>query len=119
MLGFRFAPRIKTFSKNKIYTFDNPAKQPQLVFMIGRTIHVMKIKENWDDLLRLISFIRNGTATAFFILKKLAAYPRQNSLSVALREIGRIERTLYIEQVVCNFSFQYCIVEYRVYIPCC
>jgi len=29
------------------------------------------------------------------ILKKLAAYPRQNSLSVTLRKIGRIERTLY------------------------
>lgn len=37
----------------------------------------------------------NGTVTASLILKKLAAYPRQNSLSVTLREIGRIERTLY------------------------
>ncbi len=27
--------------------------------------------------------------------KSLGAYPRQNSLSVTLREIGRIERTLY------------------------
>ncbi|MHA4180857.1 Tn3 family transposase, partial [Bacillus cereus] len=54
-----------------------------------------KIRENWDDLLRLTSSVRNGTVTASLILKKLAAYPRQNSLSVTLREIGRIERTLY------------------------
>lgn len=63
--------------------------------MIGGTIHTKKIRENWDDLLRLTSSVRNGTVTASLILKKLAVYPRQNSLSVTLREIGRIERTLY------------------------
>lgn len=44
--------------------------------MIGGTINVKKIGENWDDLLRLISSVRNGTVTASLILKKLAAYPR-------------------------------------------
>ena len=39
--------------------------------------------------------MQNGTVTASLILKKLASYPRQNSLAIALREIGRIERTLY------------------------
>src|SRR6516165_4595717 len=29
------------------------------------------------------------------MLKKLSAYPRQNGLAKALREIGRIERTLF------------------------
>jgi TnpA family transposase len=29
------------------------------------------------------------------MLKRLGAYPRQNGLALALREIGRIERTLY------------------------
>ena len=36
------------------------------------------------------------TATASQILRKLAAYPRQNGLAIALREMGRIERTLYV-----------------------
>jgi hypothetical protein len=30
------------------------------------------------------------------ILRKLGCYPRQNSLALALREIGRIERTLFM-----------------------
>ena len=29
------------------------------------------------------------------MLKKLSAYPRQNGLAVALRELGRIERSLF------------------------
>ena len=30
------------------------------------------------------------------ILRKLAAYPRQNQLAAALREVGRIERSLFM-----------------------
>jgi len=29
------------------------------------------------------------------ILRELGAYPRQNSLALALRELGRVERTLF------------------------
>jgi TnpA family transposase len=36
-----------------------------------------------------------GTVTSSLILRKLASYPRQNALALALREFGRIERTLF------------------------
>ncbi|MBM7585655.1 TnpA family transposase [Bacillus pakistanensis] len=94
MLGFRFSPRIKTVKNNNLYTFDRSIGIP-LDFMIGGTIQVKKIREHWDDLLRLTSSVRTGTVTASLILKKLASYPRQNGISVALREMGRIERSLY------------------------
>jgi len=34
--------------------------------------------------------------TASLILRKLCSYPRQNSLAAALREVGRIERILFM-----------------------
>ena len=37
-----------------------------------------------------------GTVAPSLILRKLAAYPRRNDLAAALREIGRIERTLFM-----------------------
>ena len=40
--------------------------------------------------------IKQGTVTASLILRKLGSYPRQNGLALALREVGRIERTLFI-----------------------
>jgi len=43
--------------------------------------------------LRLASSIKQGTVTASLMLRKLGSYPRQNGLAVALRELGRIERT--------------------------
>ena len=47
-------------------------------------------------MLRVAASIRTGTVSASLMLKRLGAYPRQNGLALALREIGRIERTLYI-----------------------
>ena len=48
-----------------------------------------------SEILRLAASIRQGTVTASLILRKLGSYPRQNSPALALREIGRIERTLF------------------------
>ncbi len=53
------------------------------------------IAAQWDDVLRLTTSVRTGTVRASLMLKRLGAYPRQNGLALALREIGRIERTLY------------------------
>ena len=95
MLGFRFAPRIRDLGDHKIYPIAKPAKYPALQSLIGGTVRTKRIEQYWDDLLRLICSIGLGTVSASLILGKLAAYPRQNGLALALRELGRIERTLF------------------------
>jgi TnpA family transposase len=52
----------------------------------------------WKEILRLATSIKRGTVTASLILRKLGAYSRQNSLALALRELGRVERTLFTLQ---------------------
>ncbi|PCS24003.1 Mobile element protein (plasmid) [Candidatus Enterovibrio escicola] len=54
------------------------------------------IEDYWDDILRLASSIRQGSVTASLILHKLGSYPRQNGLALALRDFGRLERTLFM-----------------------
>ncbi|BDI20609.1 hypothetical protein ANSO36C_64110 (plasmid) [Nostoc cf. commune SO-36] len=61
----------------------------------GLRSNVKLIQESWDEILRLASSIRTGTVTASLMLRKLASYPRQNRLALALRELGRIERTVF------------------------
>jgi hypothetical protein len=53
------------------------------------------IAAHWNDVLRLATSIRTGIVPASLMLKRFGAYPRQNGLAHALREIGRIERTLF------------------------
>ena len=49
----------------------------------------------WDEIGRVVEAIRDRTVTPSLILKKLSAYRQQNGLAAALREVGRIERTLF------------------------
>jgi TnpA family transposase len=97
LLGFRFAPRVKSLGTNKIYAFHKPKQYAELSFLMSnQKIKPKPIKENWDHLLHLTSSVARGTVTASLILKKLSSYPRQNGLSIALREVGRIEHSLHI-----------------------
>ena len=95
LLGYRFAPRIRDLADKRLYPFEKASAYPSLEPLIGGRINVTLIERHWDDLLRLASSIRQGTVTASLILRKLAAYPRQNGVALALRELGRIERTLF------------------------
>jgi Tn3 transposase DDE domain len=64
-------------------------------FIAGR-IDENLITAHWDDVLRLATSVRTGAASASLLLKRLGAYLRQNGLALALREIGQIERTLFM-----------------------
>ena len=66
--------------------------------LVAGTISVRAISDHWFELLRLAMSIKTGTVTASAILRKLAAYPRQNSLALALPELGKLERTFFTLQ---------------------
>jgi len=95
LFGFRFAPRIRDLKDRRLYLFGGQNAPSILGPLVGGNINHDHIAAHWDDVLRLGASIRASTATASAMLKKLSAYPRQNGLAVALREIGRIERTLF------------------------
>lgn len=96
LLGFRFAPRIRDLGETKLYIPSKTRSYDGLKPMIGGTLNIKQIQEHWDDILRLATSIKQGTVTASLMIKKLGAYPRQNGLALALRELGRVERTLFI-----------------------
>jgi len=95
LLGFRFAPRIRDLADKCIYVPGAPSAWPALSPLIGGPLNLKLIEQQFDEVIRLAASIKQGTVTASLILRKLAAYPRQNSLALALRELGRIERTLF------------------------
>ena len=96
LLGFRFAPRIRDLGDTKLYIPKSDAAYDALKPMMGGTLNIKHVRAHWDEILRLATSIQQGTVTASLMLRKLGSYPRQNGLAVALRELGRIERTLFI-----------------------
>nr|WP_011265186.1 Tn3 family transposase [Leptospirillum ferrooxidans]AAX38539.1 ORF961 [Leptospirillum ferrooxidans] len=96
LLGFRFAPRIRDLGETKLFIPKDGPEYDALKPMIGGTLNLQIIRTHWPEILRLATSIKQGTVTASLMLRKLGSYPRQNGLAVALRELGHIERTLFI-----------------------
>jgi len=96
LLGFYLAPRISNLSERRLYTFAPKSTWPVFEPFIGGRVDEKLIAAHWNDVLRLATSVRTGAASASLLLKRLGAYPRQNGLARALREIGRIERTLFM-----------------------
>ncbi len=96
LLGYRFVPRIRDLPSKRLHVFD-PSNAPiALKGLIGGKIRTDTITTNWPDILRSAATMAAGIMPPSQLLRKFASYPRQHDLAVALREIGRIERTLFI-----------------------
>lgn len=54
------------------------------------------ILDHWDDLLHLAASITTRAVVPSTVLKKLSASPKESQLAKALRELGRIERSLFM-----------------------
>jgi TnpA family transposase len=95
LLGLSFEPRIPRLSDRKLYAFEPKTRYGRLAPLFGHRLDAGLIRAHWDDAQRVIQAMRDRVVTPSLILKKLSAYRQQNSLAAALREIGRIERTLF------------------------
>ena len=101
LLGFSFAPRIKGIGKQTLYIFK-PKKQadPDWVIRPDKTINEDAIRDNWDDLLRLVATIKLKENTASDIFRRLNSYSRQHALYQTLKAFGQITKSLFILRYV-------------------
>jgi TnpA family transposase len=95
LLGFVFAPRIPDLKHRRLYSFGKPSDYPTLEPLIAGPINVELIRAHWAEILRIVASIRAGTVAPSVIMRQLGSYPRQNGMAAALRELGRLERTLF------------------------
>jgi TnpA family transposase len=102
LLGFRFAPRLRDLADAKLYTIQKPSDFPDLEKLLRGRINTKIIQKNFDDVLRLAHSIREGKVSGSLIMGKLGSYARQNKLATALREMGRIEKTIFILDYISN-----------------
>lgn len=89
-----------------LYAFTPNATPSNVRALVGGKINEPLIERNWPDILRVTATIAAGIVAPSQILRKLASYPRQNELALALREIGRIERTLFMIDWILDAGLQ-------------
>ncbi|HLB87879.1 MAG TPA: Tn3 family transposase [Terriglobales bacterium] len=106
LLGMQFAPRLRDIGDQQLYRFSREQKVRHLAPRMKGTIRHELIVRHWDDLLRLAGSLKRGWVTASLFISKLQAYPRQNILTRALQEYGRLIKTLFILRYLENPAYR-------------
>ena len=96
LLACRFIPRIRDLPSKRLHVFETKCAPKELKGLIGGRIREDAIIANWPDILRSAATMAAGVMRPSQLLRKFAAWPRRHDLAVALREVGRVERTLFI-----------------------
>ena len=107
LLGFSFAPRIKGVGKQTLHIFK-PKQQADdnWVFRPDKTINETVIRDNWDDLLRLVATIKLKENTASDIFRRLNSYSRQHALYQTMKAFGQIIKSLFILRYVDDLALR-------------
>jgi TnpA family transposase len=97
LLGFSLEPRIRDIGDMRLFRMRRRVGQYQHIrALFSAPINTRAIRENWDDLLRLLASIYTGVVPASRVLRKLNAYHVESGLYKALREVGRIAKTSFL-----------------------
>ncbi|MBU3178524.1 transposase [Clostridium estertheticum] len=107
LFGIRFAPRIRDLSECVLFSFNDTEEFYKTIKDIvkGR-INVKSITDDYESVLKLAHSIFIGKVSASLILEKLGSYSRKNSMAKALREMGKIEKTIFILDYLSDEDFR-------------
>ena len=108
LLGFSFAPRIKNFKEQQLYSLNAPKEYHALGYKLlpKHKINEDLIRENWDDILRFIITIKSRKTTTSQLLKRLTSYSRQHKLYRAIKEFGKIIKTDFLLTYIDNVELR-------------
>lgn len=100
LLGFGFSPNIAKMLRKKLYTFKEHSipfyrKKGYLVLPKGY-INTKLIEDNWNEILRLLTSLKLKYCTSSQIFSRFNSYSKQHPLYAAIKEYGRMVKTLHI-----------------------
>jgi TnpA family transposase len=96
LLGISFAPRIKNFKKQRIYAFEKASDLKAIGYRVLPDGKINTDPEQWDDILRFAATIILKEVTASQLFRRLSSYSRQHPLYKALKQFGRIIKSIFL-----------------------
>ncbi len=95
LLGFELLPRIRNWQDLNFYRPGQGARYKHIDSLFGDdVIDWDLIEKHWPDLLRTGISIREGRLSSVTLLRRLGNHSRRNRIYKALRELGRVVRTV-------------------------
>jgi len=108
LLGISFAPRISGFSDQTLYGFESRGSLSAKGYQIlpEKRIRPQIIRDNFHDILRLVVTIKLKETSASQLFRRLSAYSRQHPLYQAIKEFGKIIKTLFLLTYIDDVSLR-------------
>jgi TnpA family transposase len=108
LLDFEFAPRIKGVGRQQLYAFKHRKHYEEQGYLLlpDHYIRENHFEDQWDDVLRFIATIRLKVTTASQLFKRLNSYSKQHPLYRALKEFGKIPKSLFILKYCDDLQFR-------------
>ena len=95
LLGYRFSPRLADIGTSRFWRIDLDADYGDLNPLARSKINTGLIVRHWDDILRVMGSLQHGTVTPSELIRSLLRSKRPSALTRAMRELGRIVRTIF------------------------
>ena len=89
-------PRIRNWKDLKLFRPSKESYYTHIDELFSENIDWETIETHLPDMLRVVLSIKAGRITASTLLRKLGTYSRKNKLYVAMRELGRVVRTIFL-----------------------
>lgn len=112
LLGFSFAPRIKNVNRQSLHSFEKIKYYESFDYRLLPDRYVQEdiIKEDWDNILRVIATLKLKEATASQLFKRLSSYSKHHPIYRAIKAFGQIIKSVfllkYIDDVMLRHSIQ-------------
>ena len=106
LLGLQFSPRLRDLGDQRLFRVNKSIQYQHLGPLLRGTIRREFVLKHWDDLLRVAGSMKLGHVTASLFIGKLQSYRRQNTLTRALQEYGRLIKTIFILRYLEDEAFR-------------
>lgn len=95
LLGYQFSPRLADIGGGRYWRTDPTADYGSLNDLSRHRVRTERVAQHWDDILRVAGSLKTGAVSASELLRSLLRTKKPSSLTKALRELGRIIKTLH------------------------
>lgn len=95
-------PRMRNWGDATFYRPDKSVRYQHIDRLFTREIDWSLISTHWQDMMQVVLSIQAGLVLPSMLLRKLGSHNRKSRLYQAFRELGRVERTLFLLRYIAN-----------------